>query len=441
MADRKWSAYPTATTAALNDLVSFLDVSEPTLALINQTMTITDFRTLMASSSWLEPVLSEIDFVTAEPPAPSIGDRHIATATGLSSVTGQSITINNVYDWNGVDWTETVVNEGDVAYVDDVNLTKTFNGVAWVATSNLLKKVGNLLSPIDGGDSFSVGSNTVTAGLISLTGARTIFSDVNNSFSTLGGGISSANGASLKLYGITHALLPGYADLTYGDNTQVSNASAFVRFMSNGSTVDVMEFTPNANANVINDLFVGSDIGATANRVTKGWFDDIEVTNMPTVSGASINANGVLSLSTTQVTRLSVIDQNLATTDSPAFVGLTLSGLADGIVKSTAGILSGGGIVSLTAEVSGILPVTNGGTNATTALTNDKVVVSNSGRIEESAVTTTQLAAAVASGTFVGGPITPTSPGTQGENYWDGTYKYECVATNTWVRDIRATSW
>jgi hypothetical protein len=47
--------------------------------------------------------------------------------------------------------------------------------------------------------------------------------------------------------------------------------------------------------------------------------------------------------------------------------------------------------VSLTTKVTGTLPVANGGTNSSATLTNDKVIVSSSGAIVESATTTTQL--------------------------------------------------
>lgn len=61
------------------------------------------------------------------------------------------------------------------------------------------------------------------------------------------------------------------------------------------------------------------------------------------------------------------IPQNLRSSDSPTFVGATLSGLSDGLVKSSTGLLSGGNTVTLTSEVSGILPQANGGTSIDTS--------------------------------------------------------------------------
>ena len=36
---------------------------------------------------------------------------------------------------------------------------------------------------------------------------------------------------------------------------------------------------------------------------------------------------------------------------------------------------------------------------------------------------------------------TPTSTGRAGQQAWDGTYLYTCVATNTWVRQSPDTTW
>jgi hypothetical protein len=64
------------------------------------------------------------------------------------------------------------------------------------------------------------------------------------------------------------------------------------------------------------------------------------------------------------------LPQSIASGSSPTFTGLTLSGLTNGLVKSTTGVLSGGNTVTLTSEVSGVLPLANGGTNkALTAAT------------------------------------------------------------------------
>jgi len=104
-----------------------------------------------------------------------------------------------------------------------------------------------------------------------------------------------------------------------------------------------------------NIILSTGDVGSTAVRITKGWFTDVEVTNMPTVSGTSINANGALSLTSGEVTQLTNIDsttisttqwgylglmnQGIATTDSLQLAGLTLTSFS-GVLQATAGVLS-----------------------------------------------------------------------------------------------------
>src|ERR1700743_32705 len=83
--------------------------------------------------------------------------------------------------------------------------------------------------------------------------------------------------------------------------------------------------------------------------------------------------------------------------------------------------------ISLTAGVSGILPIANGGTHSGTALTNSKVMISTGGAIVESTTTTTQLGfldatssiqtqlnakAPTASPTFTGTPVLNTATAT-----------------------------
>jgi hypothetical protein len=58
-----------------------------------------------------------------------------------------------------------------------------------------------------------------------------------------------------------------------------------------------------------------------------------------------------------------------------------------GVLKATAGVLSVSN-VSLTAEVSGTLPIANGGTNSSTALNSNRIMISSGGAIVENAALT-----------------------------------------------------
>lgn len=62
-----------------------------------------------------------------------------------------------------------------------------------------------------------------------------------------------------------------------------------------------------------------------------------------------------------------------------------------GFLKATSGIVSSQALIDLTSDVSGIVPVANGGTNSSTALNNNLVMISSAGSIIESSTTITQL--------------------------------------------------
>ncbi len=76
---------------------------------------------------------------------PSTGDRYIATATA------SGWTDNNIYQWSGTGWDETVSNEGFAAWVEDEDLQYTFNGTDWVTFGST--STHNNLSGLQGGTS------------------------------------------------------------------------------------------------------------------------------------------------------------------------------------------------------------------------------------------------------------------------------------------------
>jgi len=124
---------------------------------------------------------------------------------------------------------------------------------------------------------------------------------------------------------------------------------------------------------------------------------------LATITGTSnqvsvSNGSGSITLST---------PQDIATASSPTFAGLTLTAFS-GVVKASAGVLSASA-VSLTADVSGVLPVANGGTNSSTALSNNRFVISSGGAlVEHSAVTASRALASNASGLPVAATTTST---------------------------------
>lgn len=175
----------------------------------------------------------------------------------------------------------------------------------------------------------------------------------------------------------------------------------------------------NTSLNTTNQTLVGAINEIQASSGTSDFANLTDVTGAYTNAFALYNVNGtvnglqetttfliepaanqfqltrgtsnLLMQSNLTVSGISFVNQDLRDLASPSFLGLTLTGLTDGLVRSTVGILTGGATVSLLSEVVGILPIANGGTNSSIALTNDKVMISVAGQIVESPITTQEI--------------------------------------------------
>lgn len=78
-------------------------------------------------------------------------------------------------------------------------------------------------------------------------------------------------------------------------------------------------------------------------------------------------------------------------TITPNGSGDIVFGTLNGVLRGTSGTVSAGN-VNMSSEVTGVLPIANGGTNSSTALNNNFVMISSGGAIAESAsVSTTEL--------------------------------------------------
>jgi len=94
------------------------------------------------------------------------------------------------------------------------------------------------------------------------------------------------------------------------------------------------------------DIGVGSlkttgSIASTTDRVLKGWFTDIESTNLPTVNGGSLKT--ALGLTATDVGLGNVTNESKATMfTSPTFTGTPVLGAATGTSLDVSGVLESG---------------------------------------------------------------------------------------------------
>lgn len=92
---------------------------------------------LVSGISWRKPIIEFVDFTTAEPSSPTSGDRYINTVTGSGSITtGQTFTINRIYEWNGSDWIENTPSQGWTVVNNNDGIPYNYNGTQWVAISS-----------------------------------------------------------------------------------------------------------------------------------------------------------------------------------------------------------------------------------------------------------------------------------------------------------------
>jgi hypothetical protein len=140
----------------------------------------------------------------------------------------------------------------------------------------------------------------------------------------------------------------------------------------------------------------------TAGSATRMEIDASGNINIPglTINRATIiDGSGNLTVSSVTDTTLGYLDatssvQTQLDGKQPLDGDLTaISALATtGVMKRTGAETYGTSNVNLTSEVTGVLPIANGGTNSSTALSNDFAIVSSGGAIvESSTISTTEL--------------------------------------------------
>lgn len=154
---------------------------------------------------------------------------------------------------------------------------------------------------------------------------------------------SGANTAlsNLASVAINTALLPGtsdsialgsatkmWSDLFLGDGAVINfnNGDVTITHGSNVITVDGGNLALGTNS-----LTMTGSIGATGARVTKGWFTDIESTNMPTVGGTSltdtfVNVSGDSMTGLLTISLAGVPLRLVNTTDGASVQGIKIEG-------------------------------------------------------------------------------------------------------------------
>jgi len=112
---------PTFDTIVLNDII--LNDSQATTKEYVDSI-------VAGSGAWLDPV---IDFSTEAAATETTGFRYIASADG------STWTKDNIYEYNGASWDETVIASGNTTFVEDLGLVYLFTGTSWVDTGGVFQ--------------------------------------------------------------------------------------------------------------------------------------------------------------------------------------------------------------------------------------------------------------------------------------------------------------
>jgi hypothetical protein len=170
----------------------------------------------------------------------------------------------------------------------------------------------------------------------------------------------------------------------------ITHAHTTINAPGGTGLVKVVDGFLQSPATLLVNADVASDAAIAVSKLEAGTNDYFLSTVAGVPTWAALPSSGVASLAGTadqvlvggtsgspQTGALTLtLPQSIASTSSPTFAGLTLDTFS-GLLRATAGVLSGGASVSLTGEVTGTLPILNGGTNLTSSGATGNLLVSD----------------------------------------------------------------
>ncbi len=297
--------------------------------------------------------------------APTAGGAAYGTGTAYAftaaGVTGQTLHSNGAGapTWSLVNLASTTEVTGilPVPNGGTGNSTLTANAVL----------LGNGVSPIT-----SVGPGAANTFFVTAAGPAPSWNAFNHDATLLGNAIGSALGIDLAHANTWSATQTYSAGVTLSGATSPLTASGSAGnngdiFKSNGAGATPAWVSP-ASLGLVNACG-----GAVVNTITM-FTGATTICNSPlTVTGANVAGSGTITAATGLVATtggLTVSAGGINNTGGLTSSGATtLTALGLGVVHSSAGGLLSSSPVVLTSEVSGILPIANGGTNGTAAPT------------------------------------------------------------------------
>ena len=304
---------------------------------------------------------------TSSSPALAVGSR-VLVKDGTTDQTGLSSRANGVYVVSNIGsgstpWTLTRASDYDNSVAGEVNagdFTFVQAGSVNIGQGFVMNSTGTSLNPTGG---IKIGTDGVKWTQFSGGGAiaGSVPIQVNNN-------VISVNNASTSAVGVA-----SFADANFTVSSGAVTAKGITLTAGTGITLSTTSVNLGGSVTVTNDGVTSLSAGAgiSVSSTTGG----VTLTNAGVISVAA--GTGV-AVSATQGTGVSIsIPQAVATTSTPTFASATLTGLtgflygngSSAVTASTAvpGSAVSGNITGNAANVTGVVAIANGGTNATTA--------------------------------------------------------------------------
>ncbi len=278
-----------------------------------------------------------------------------------------------------------MVNVNEVTNVITVGNNLTNVIISGTVTVNNTQSLTNL---VVSGSFTSLNTNTLANTLMTNTNMNGI-TNITTLFAT-NSSLGTAIADSLELTGISNSITPNFLYYDTGTN-EVTYGALSVPAGEN--------FVTTTNGTVLNksaklkttltgaQLVSGAlSISSTTNQFILGTTNTVTLNSVAPTASRIYNIPDVGTNSSFLMT-----DGTQTITGNKTFSGtITLSSLSASLPLQTdasKNVITAA--ISLTSSVSGILPITNGGTNSTTALVNGKIMVSSGGKIVEGTSSTT----------------------------------------------------
>jgi hypothetical protein len=398
------------------------------------------------------------------------------SGTTISQTLAGSLTANGVvYSADGS--TITTISPVTAGYILQSN--GTGNPPTWVAPSGIT--AGSVLfSGIGSGTNTTAAMVVGSGATLSFSGSGTI-----NASSLLGGtwaapsGIGTTTPSTGAFTTLTGTTINGLTITNNGSNT-LSLAGGKTFMVNNSLTLsgtDTTSFTlPSANDTLVGrsstDSLTNKTIAAGSNTISgltnsnlsgSAGITNANLANSSVIvtagtglsgggavslgSSVTINNAGVLSLSSSQATvsastgNITIsLPQNIDTSASPTFKGVTLSALSTGIAHvNSLGVFSSSAVDLSSSDVINILPLAKGGTNANLTASNGGIVYSGASSLAILSGTGT-AGQCLISGASSAPSWATCATGSNGTNYWQLNNNVLSPANTTYDFAIGGTS-